>query len=321
MTTPSQSIRPWGAQVHESEENSRRVPQTPNDSFAVPEVPPTPTTRTHDPENTFLASLNVGRSTYATLNDADASSGRNWSEVLQGPSSADGGLSRMRASSSHEQRSKRRRRMLMLGAAVAVVLVVGLATGISIPLVSKRNADAAAANVENGMMEVARQAAFNELAPKKSPTAAAVGAQDAQITVAAPPPPPSTTTTTQTTTTTMRTTTTTTPPPPPPPAYNGRLTFYYPNGGEGFCWTLGGISNQDRVIALTYTMMSQDWCGVQVCISYAPTGMSTTAIIKDECPDAICSWGHMDTTPAVWDALGIPLSVGLVTSGVSWWRC
>ncbi|KXS12371.1 hypothetical protein M427DRAFT_34755, partial [Gonapodya prolifera JEL478] len=104
-------------------------------------------------------------------------------------------------------------------------------------------------------------------------------------------------------------------------SYDGRLTYYYPNGGEGWCWKLGGISNGERAIALTYTMMSQEWCGVNVCISYAPTGRSTTAVIKDMCPDAICSWGHMDTTTPVWDALGVPLSVGLVTSGLTWWKC
>ncbi|KXS12369.1 hypothetical protein M427DRAFT_396496 [Gonapodya prolifera JEL478] len=64
-------------------------------------------------------------------------------------------------------------------------------------------------------------------------------------------------------------------------------------------------------------MMNNDWCGVQVCISYAPTGRTTTAVIKDMCPDAVCPYGHMDTTPAVWDALGIPTSMGLVTSGVT----
>ncbi|KAJ3308809.1 hypothetical protein HDU93_005652, partial [Gonapodya sp. JEL0774] len=67
----------------------------------------------------------------------------------------------------------------------------------------------------------------------------------------------------------------------------------------------------------TYLQLTKDWCGANICIHYAPTGRTTTAVIKDMCPDAICEYGHMDTTPAVWDALGIDLGVGLVTSGVT----
>ncbi|KXS14549.1 hypothetical protein M427DRAFT_57462 [Gonapodya prolifera JEL478] len=130
--------------------------------------------------------------------------------------------------------------------------------------------------------------------------------QGAIVSQPAPPPPPASQ-----------------PPPPPPPTSGtipGRLTWYTPNGGLGFCWTLGPIQNSDLAVALTYTQMNQGWCGQTICITYNG-GPPVRARVLDECPDAICSYGHLDTTPAVWNALGINTGVGLVTSGVQWYKC
>ncbi|KAJ3340853.1 hypothetical protein HDU93_006145 [Gonapodya sp. JEL0774] len=117
-------------------------------------------------------------------------------------------------------------------------------------------------------------------------------------------------------------------PPPTPPSppvqaqaaqtnlIPGRLTWYNPNGGLGFCWTLGPIQNGDLAVALTYVQMNEGgWCGKWICITYKDK--MVRAQIKDECPDPICSYGHLDTTQAVWNQLGINTEVGLVTSGVS----
>jgi len=102
-------------------------------------------------------------------------------------------------------------------------------------------------------------------------------------------------------------------------AITGSMTWYTPNGGTGACWTMGGISNNENAIAMNHVQYDASWCGKQICISY--NGKTTTAIVKDLCPDGVCGYGHLDSTPGVWNSLGADMSMGVINSGLTWWQC
>ena len=100
------------------------------------------------------------------------------------------------------------------------------------------------------------------------------------------------------------------PPPPPPPTSWGTLTFYDPSTGGGYC---NGVtySSSSFVVALATDILSGR-CGSTITL-VASNGNSVQATVVDMCNMADgCTSGNIDTTTAVWHALGLDTGAGRI---------
>ena len=100
------------------------------------------------------------------------------------------------------------------------------------------------------------------------------------------------------------------PPPPPRPLSSGAtLTFYEPSTGPAFCDEVT-YSSSSYVVALS-TNILENHCGQTVTITWG--GNSVQATVVDQCNVSHgCRVGNIDTTAAVWRALGANMDSGVI---------
>jgi len=98
-------------------------------------------------------------------------------------------------------------------------------------------------------------------------------------------------------------------PPPPPPPSDATLTFYEPSTGPAFCDEVT-YSSSSYVVALS-TNILENHCGQTVTITWG--GNSVQATVVDQCNVSHgCRTGNIDTTAAVWRALGANMDAGVI---------
>ncbi|RKO92863.1 RlpA-like double-psi beta-barrel-protein domain-containing protein-containing protein, partial [Blyttiomyces helicus] len=90
----------------------------------------------------------------------------------------------------------------------------------------------------------------------------------------------------------------------------GDMTYYTP--GLGACGQTN--SESDYIVAMNQAQYDGT-CGNQVCITYNG-GSGVTATVMDECPG--CSFGDLDVSPVIFNALCGSLDAGRVTISWTW---
>ncbi|CAO3667466.1 unnamed protein product [Umbelopsis vinacea] len=98
--------------------------------------------------------------------------------------------------------------------------------------------------------------------------------------------------------------------------YSGRGTWFSPDspnegGNTGACG--GTFHDSSAVVALNHKQYGNvngksKYCGKKISIT-GPHG-TTTATIKDACPDSACTYGALDMTPAVFKKVIGNLNIG-----------